>query len=199
MAKPDVPTETESNRVISNAREPRCELIDAATREVWQDFEPTPRDWYDALELEAPLAKAGYGAGAMDRAWFRRSPGASEDGPVRTREIAGRRFFHCATPVRIEAGPPRHILVDKHHSLAFDAGREIEILRDAEGRDYVLVVAAAEGTPPSELPDGWRVRTHRLAHEWIVELPAPTQTWWFAGMASFQGPVDVPTHLELAD
>ena len=175
-------------------RESRCEIVDSSTREVWQDFEPTPRQWYDDLEPAPPLVKVAYGSGNMDRAWFRRSPDGEVDGPVRTREIDGRRFFYCATPMgSMSDGVPRRLMVDKHHSLAYDAGRTVEILTTDTGSDYVKVVEAAAGSPPPILPEGWSVRSIELESEWTVHLPAPTETFWFEGSLSYQGPISPPS------
>ena len=178
-------------RAIENAREQRGEIVDLTTREVWQDRDPTPRDWWDALELEAPLVKVGRGAGSMDRMWFRRSPDADVDGPVREREIAGRPFFYCArAPADMGQGNPRRMLVDKHHTLVYAAGRDVQILTTAEGRDFVRVVDGVPGAPAPELPDGWSLRDIHLSDDWIVALPAPAETWWFEGLISYQGPID---------
>ena len=111
-----MPTRTGSVRdvnAVPNPRESRGEIVDLSTREVWQDFCPTPRSWWDGLALEPPLMKAGYGSGNMDRMWFRRSPGADEDGPVRKRDIAGREFFFCARPLGVmPQESPRRLMVD---------------------------------------------------------------------------------------
>ena len=102
--------EPNPDNIIATPRRPRGEIIDLATREVWQALEPTPLDWWKALDLDAPLVKAGLGRGNMDQTWFRRSPDAAEDGPLRTREIAGRTFFYCArAPVNIPTGIPRRM------------------------------------------------------------------------------------------
>jgi hypothetical protein len=172
-------------------REPRCELLDTETHEIWMAREPVARAWYDALAPEPPLVKSGYGAGAMDRAWFRRSPGAGEDGPLATREIGGRTFQLVARPEL--GGPrsdvPRRLVVHKFHGIAFDAGRRVALLRSPEGKDYVQLVA---GRGESEPPPGWELREIALDAEWVVELPAPTETFWLANGASFQGPVEAP-------
>ena len=142
------------------------------------------------MTLEAPLVKAGYGSGNMDRMWFRRSPGASLDGPLRKRTIADREFFHCANaPSEMGQGNPRFMRVEKHHTVVYDAGREVQILTTDEGMDLVLVVDGVTGAPTPKLPDGWSLRKILLDAEWIVDLPAPADTWWFEGMVSYQGPV----------
>jgi hypothetical protein len=87
---------------------------------------------------------------------------------------------------------PRRMMVDKHHSLAYASGREVEILTNDEGTDFVRVVDGSRSAPEPELPDGWRLRTIELKDEWIVHLPASAGTWWFTGMISYQGPVDAP-------
>jgi len=183
----------QAQNCVHQPREPRCEILDTASRDVWQAFTPVPREWYDAVELEPGLVRVGYGSGFFDRAWFRRSPDADHDGPVRTRLIDGREFFFCARPPLAGAtGDPPRMMVDKHHSVAFDAGRALPMLRDPDGRAFLPMVEAPAGTPPPKLPDGWRFFDLRLTQEWVVDLPSPTETYWFKGMLSFQGPVEVP-------
>jgi len=176
---------------VPNPREDRCEIVDLSTREVWQDQNPTPRDWWDGLSLEAPLMKAGYGSGNMDRMWFRRSPDADVDGPVRMREIAGRQFFYCAkVPDDMGEGNPRRILVDKHQTLVYEAGRKVQILEAAECGSFVLVLPGIPGAPTPRLPEDWKLRDIQVQADWIVDLPAPTETYWFKGMISYQGPIE---------
>jgi len=172
-------------------REPRCEIVEVATREVWQGYDPCTRAWYEALDPGEGFVKVGFGAGIMDRSWFRRSPDANVDGPVRTREFDTRPFFLCArAPADVDPGPPRRMMVDKHHTILFESGRDISLLRTAEGGLYVQVVGGAGESSPPELPEGWGFETVSLDADWIVELPHPCETFWFAGMVSFQGPID---------
>ena len=63
------------------AKLPHAELIDTATREVWQTLAPIPREQYDALDTPEGWHRVGLGSGAMDEHWFRRSPGDEKDGP----------------------------------------------------------------------------------------------------------------------
>jgi len=181
---------TEHVNTVPHPREGRGEIIDLTTRAVWQDLEPTPRDWWRDLSLDAPLMKAGYGSGNMDRMWFRRSPDAGVDGPVRTREIAGRQFFYCArAPGDMGQGNPRRLMVDKHHTLVYEAGRKVQILTTTEDKRFVLVVDGIPDAPTPQLPSGWDLRDIQLDADWVVELPAPTETYWFEGMISYQGPI----------
>jgi len=176
---------------VPDPRRDRGEIIDLQAREVWQDLNPTPRSWWDDLDLEAPLLKLGYGSGNMDRMWFRRSPDAGVDGPVRTREIGGRRFFYCAkAPNSMGQGDPRRLMVDKHQTLVYEAGREVRILTTAQGDHFVLVIEGIPSAPTPRLPEGWSLRDIQIGEDWIVDLPAPTETWWFEGMVSYQGPIE---------
>ena len=178
-------------------REPHAELLDTTTHEVWLAPEPMSRAEYDALTVEPPLVKSGHGAGAMDRAWFERSPGASADGPLREREVGGRRFQLVARPELggLRGDFPRRLVVHKHHAIAFDAGRRVPLLRTPEGLDYVqLVTPRRDGPAP---PAGFSQREIELAEEWVIELPAPTETWWLADGSSYQGPVDAGTAASL--
>ena len=186
----DVPGPVIRNEVL-RIQEPRHEVIEVATGNVWQAFEPTPADWLEGVELEPGFVSVGHGAGIMDRSWFRRSPGAEADGPAEERDIAGRRFFLCArAPASFDPGPPRFGSIDKYHSVLFEAGRSVDVLNSPEGRLYVQIVGGPDSPAPT-LPDGWVCETVGLDVDWIVDLPNPCETFWFRGLVSFQGPVEL--------
>lgn len=196
----------EANRPV-DCRQTHCELIDLSEGSVWQSTLPMDHATYKAMELPPGYARVGIGAGVMDAHYFRRSPGADTDGPVRERAIAGHAFFHCANPPK--DGPespvgddPKLLRVDKHHTLIFEAGREVDVIRCDAGRDYVQVITASprgdgimqktpkDGTTPAALPKGWTRRTERIEARTSIHLPHPTKAWFFASGESFQGPVD---------
>jgi hypothetical protein len=205
MADPKLP----AHNVLVDCRELHAELLDLQTGTVWQSHRPISREAYRALELPAKLIRVGIGAGVMNEHYFRRSPGAAADGPVGEREVAGHLFIHCANPPK--GGPetpvgddPKLLRVDKHHSLIFEKGREVPVIRHADGRDFIQVIAAspggegilqtaeaAVGGSEIPLPAGWSLRTETLVSRTTVHLPHPTQAWFFANGASFQGPVDI--------
>lgn len=192
--------------LLVDCQAPHAELLDLTTGTVWQSWQSIGYDEWDALELPPKLLKVGIGAGVMDAHYFRRSPGAELDGPVAEREVGGHVFFHCANPPK--EGPeapfgdePMLMRVDKHHSLIFEAGRDVDVIRLPDGRDYVQVIAASPGgggimqseAAPAELPlpEGWLLRTENITSHTTIHLPHPTEAWFFANGASFQGPVDV--------
>jgi hypothetical protein len=205
VTEPDIP----AHNLMVDCHELHAELLDLETRTVWQSHRPITGEAYDALALPSSLLKIGIGAGVMDTHYFRRSPGADVDGPLAERDIEGHLFVHCANPPK--GGPetpvgddPRLLRVDKHHSLIFEAGTEVDVIRLPDGRDFVQVIAAApqggsllqpKGAPPSRLerplPEGWVLRTEKLTVRTTIHLPNPTQAWFFANGASFQGPVDL--------
>lgn len=184
----------ESNTLVG-ARELHVELIDVATREVWQSFAPLTKQWFFDLELEPGLAKIGIGRGAMDEHGFRRSPGADADGPLRSREFGGELFIHCARPAEgpflpAGEGGPRQLLVDKHHTLVYHAGRSLDWLRLPDGTRYVHVVQAEADAPPLVLPDGWTLSSETLEQPLRIELPHPTTVFFFDNGDSYQGPIE---------
>jgi hypothetical protein len=205
MSEPEIP----SHNLIIDCHDLHAELLDVETGTVWQSHRPISREAYDALELPPNVIKVGIGAGVMDAHYFRRSPGAVADGPVAGRDIEGQLFIHCANPPR--GGPetpvgddPKLLRVDKYHSLIFEAGAEVDVIRLPDGRDFVQVIAAtphgggllqAEAAPPSGLefglPEGWVLRSEKFAARTTIHLPHPTQAWFFKNGASFQGPVDL--------
>ena len=136
-----------AHNLMVECQEPHAELLDLETATVWQSHRPISREAYAGLVLPPTLQKVGIGTGVMDGHYFRRSPGAHEDGPVAEREIEGHLFIHCANPP--EGGPespvaggPRLLRVDRYHSLIFEAGREVDVIRLPDGRDFVQVIAA---------------------------------------------------------
>jgi hypothetical protein len=187
--------------------QPHAELLDLETGRVWQSQQPISKDAYEKLALPDTLRRVGLGRGVMDAHYFRRSPGAAADGPVTERDVDGHLFVHCANPPA--SGPefpvgedPRLLRVDKHHSLVFEAGREVDVIRLPDGRDFVQVVGASPrggGLMQPEqirepvafaLPEGWELRTEKLSARTTVHLPHPTHAWFFKNGTSFQGPVD---------
>ena len=159
------------------------EVMDLPTRRVWQSRRSLAREAYDAMELEPPLVKVGIGRGAMDEHWFRRSPGAPQDGQLACREIDGREFVLCAMPVgeasEAPAGPEhsRRLLVNKHHSLLFRAGRRVDYLRLPGGLELIHVIAAAPGARPSWRCPGAGVASasRSMRTSWCI-CPAPRRS-----------------------
>ena len=183
------------------------EIIDLDTGTVWQSHLPMSRDIYDNLELPPALRKVGIGRGVMDQHYFRRSPQASVDGPVTEKVIAGHAFFHCANPPADGAempipGGPALLRVDKHHSLVFHAGSELQLVTTEPGKTFIQVIAATpsgggimqKGSTDHvvSLPDGWQASSQTVSATTVIHLPHPTQAWFFADGASFQGPTDIP-------
>jgi hypothetical protein len=202
MADSKIPVQN----VIVDCGQLHAEVFDLATGMVWQTLQSITREEYEAIDPPAKVIKVGIGTGAMDEHYFRRSPGAEQDGPVAEREISGHQFIHCANPPK--GGPtspygdgPKLMRVDKHHSLIFNAGREVRVLRREDGRDFVQVIEASPGgggvlqsgegeDDAPKFPEGWTVRTERLDSQTTIHLPHPTEAWFFSDGESFQGPVE---------
>jgi len=197
----------EGNFLI-DCRLPHAEVLEISTRSVWQSVEPITREGFAALSRPNGYIRVGIGSGTMDARYFRQSPGAAQPGPVNERVIGNLRFIHCANPpadgadTPIADGPQR-LVVDKHHTLIFEPGRELPIIHTSEGCDYVQVITATpEGGgllqnasgPASEtasetptelaLPTGWQLRSERVTAKTYVHLPNPTEAWFFADGSS---------------
>ena len=201
-------SEIPAHNIMVDCHEPHTELLDLTNGTVWQSQQPMTHQVYDALELPPKIVRVGIGTGVMDSHYFRRSPGAEADGPVAERTIDGHLFIHCANPPK--GGPetplgddPKLMRVDKHHSLIFNAGREVAVLRLPDGRDFVQVIAAtpegggllqpketSSGKLESHLPDGCVLRSEKVAAHTVIHLPHPTEAWFFKDGTSYQGPVD---------
>ena len=203
MKTPGLPAE---NHLI-DCQSLHGELLDLTTQFVWQTHEPISAEEYENLALPKTIVRVGLGRGVMDAHYFRRSPGAEVDGPVATREFDGHLFLHCANPPA--DGPqtpygvaPKLLTVNKHHSLIFEAGRMVEVLRNEKEQDFIQVISSSpmgggilqdksELAPAATplLPAGWRLRTEPIANRLTVDLPCPTEAWFFANGTSYQGPI----------
>jgi len=198
-------TETPAQNHLIDCQQPHAEVIEVATRNVWQSVEPLSHEQFAQLALPEGIVPVGMGSGVMDAHYFRQSPGAEAPGSVRERFIDGRRFIHCANPQA--AGPerpipdgPARLMVDKHHTITFEAGSELTIIRTETGKDFIQVISASpEGggllqenaveTDEISLPSDWQLRTETVAERTVIDLPNPTEAWFFANGSSFQGPV----------
>lgn len=179
----------------AHPREPHVEIMDASTSDVWLAPHPISPEEFEALEIPDPFVKMGCGVAVMDRAWFTRGPHARSDGPLESRMIGGHLFQLVARPDiegvrRVGEKGPRILMVQKFHSIGFDAGREVDVLTLPDSTRYVQTTASVSGAPRErELPDGWSKNTITIDADWTIELPAPTTTIWFADFESFQGPI----------
>lgn len=183
----------------------RAEIIDPTTGQVWQALEACDLETFGQLALPAPFQPIGVGTPAMDEHWFDRSPGATTDGPMECRSIAGRAWGHCASPASAPNKPfgedgPTEMRVDKHHALRFAAGRRVPVLKSPEGEAFVHVitgrgfsdVAVDERAQKASfvVPPGWTLGDVALEEDWILRLPNPTRVFFFPTRDSFQGPID---------
>jgi len=176
---------------------PHMEILHLASRSVWLAQEAITHERFDSIVLPDGFAKTGIGAAVADVAWFARSPGDANDGPLETIEIDGLRFARVAAPGAPEPGF-RGVLVlpvHKHHTVLYRAGRTIEIMDFGDGFAAVPLVSQARGprlgasTAARTLPEGWSVRAVPLARDLVVALPNPARVAFFSNGDSFQGPV----------
>jgi hypothetical protein len=91
-------------------------------------------------------------------------------------------------------------MVDKHHTIIFEAGSDLTIIRTEAGVELIQVISASpEGGGLLQesavemdgfaLPSGWQLRTEPVTKRTVIDLPNPTEAWFFANGSSFQGPV----------
>ena len=181
------------NEIVEARTGLHMEILEPSTRKVWQTLQPVTRANYEALDPGPDFIKVGIASGAMDASYFRRSPGADEDGPMQTLELGGHTWSYCARPSgdppTLPGGEkgPRQLSVDKHHTLVFWAGRPLPLIRRPDGTEYVHTI---QGREALLLPDGWTYRELELRERLTVHLPAPTTVFFFPNRDSFQGPVN---------
>lgn len=200
-------TEVPAKNHLTNCQQPHAEVIEVATRRVWQSVKPISHEEFSQLALPEGIVAAGINSGVMDAHYFRASPGAEVPSPVRDRFIDGRRFIHCANapaagPERPIPDGPQRIVVDKHHTIIFEAGSELTIIRtEADAQLIQVINASPEGrgllqknvaeVSDFNLPSGWHLRSVPVSKRTVIDLPNPTEAWFFADGSSFQGPVSL--------
>ena len=176
------------------------EVMEKATRRVWMSAAPVSLLDFERLALDESLVKVGVAMAPMDRAAFQSSPGAPDE-PVLERIINGRLYVNVATPApphewlaSAEEGGPVQITVTKAHIIGFEAGRSVVVMSLCQKAILSRWSVEPEGDDALVLPAGGVVRQVSLQQPWLIELPSPTQTFFWFGdsMRSFQGPVTVP-------
>src|SRR5690349_17485377 len=95
-----------ADNITLHPRQLHTEVMNLASGDVWLLQSPTTAEAVSAMKVSPPLIKSGTGTGAMDFAWFLRSPGAEDDGPLEICDIGGHRFARVAR-VRKFGGFPR--------------------------------------------------------------------------------------------
>jgi len=177
------------------------EIIDTSTSQVWQTMDDITTADAEALSVEPPYREVGIGNGKArlsgHTSFFTRSPDADRNGPMETLEVAGHRWSNCARPIGAPAHPagrdgPVQMSVQKHHTIVYEAGRELQYLRTPDDENFVQVIEGGPDKAPLVVPEGWKLSVHRVRKELIVALPCPTSVFFFRNFDSFQGPVPEP-------
>lgn len=180
--------------VTHEPRRPHMEVMNPATGDVWLLQEPLNAEDYAAVQLEPPFVKSGFTSGAMDAAWFSRSPGAAAEGPLETRVLGGRTFARVAKVRRFTGLAPGNgptlVRVEKHHVLTFAAGRAVAVVRLPAGHCYVEQTEAIPGRG-FVAPAGWRLAALTLTAPWTVRFDGVADVWFFTSLRSFIGPLAV--------
>jgi len=183
--------EVAPQNVTREPRRPHMEVMNLQTGDVWLCQAPITFEEFKAFEVAAPLMKSGCTTAAFDAAYFLRAPEAGADGALETTVFGGREFSRVARPVRFSAlrpDAPTLVQVQKHHVMTFEAGREVTLARLPDGRHYVQQTEPRPGKTFS-VPADWTLIKRTLQRPWTVYVPPPVDVWFFASLASFQGPL----------
>ena len=173
----------------------RFELMEVATGRVFLSQEPATAAEVASFETPEGFRHALVGEAVADMAFFARSPGADDDGPVETIELGGRRFAFVAQPVEIAtlASGAIEMTIDKHHVTLYRAGRTLDLLDFGDGT--VATPAWGSTDPPVELTDqmldeAWTLRRIRLGDDLLTTIPNPARVIVLDHAFGFHGPVD---------
>ena len=173
----------------------RFELIEAATSRVLICQAEVTAAEIASFEAPEGFGHALAGEAVADMAFFARSPGAEQDGPVETVELGGRRFSYIARPARFEtlAQGATEMTIDKHHAMLYRAGRTLDVLDFGDGT--VATPAWGSTDPAAALTDAmldrsWRLRRVRLTDDLLTTIPNPARVIVLDRAFGFHGPVD---------
>ena len=173
------------------------EALDPVSRETWMSVSSVSQGDFDNWKPDPPYQKTFIGGPAMDAAGFRHAP---EDvaQPVQVKMIAGHLCLKVAIPEKIR--PPEapeqaiQIRVKKAHTLGFKASRSVKLMTRGD-QHFVEVIGHPDSDSLICFPPDAVCREVTLDQPWLVELPSPTQAYfWFhkTGIRGFQGPVSLP-------
>jgi len=173
----------------------RFELVEAATGRVLLSQESATAAEIASFEAPEGFGHALAGEAVADMAFFARSPGAEQDGPVDAVELGGRRFSYVARPIRLDTLPSgaTEMTIDKHHAMLYRAGRTLEVLDLGDG----TVASPAWGSTDraaavtdAMLDRSWRLRRIRLTDDLLATIPNPARVIVLDRALGFHGPVD---------
>ncbi len=190
---PVIPSHIPPENITLEPTRPHMEVIDTRTGDVWLHQSPTTLAAFKALQPEPPFIKSGLGTAAMDLAYFLRSPGATADGPLETRMIAGLQWSRVARPVEfrgLAAGDAAtRVVVDKHHVIGWNTDSVLHIARLPDGHFYLQQTAAIEGRA-TVIPSDWEMFALTLDRPWSVAIGnPPAAAYFFRSACSFIGPL----------
>ncbi|MEO1730089.1 MAG: hypothetical protein AAFR64_05070 [Pseudomonadota bacterium] len=172
------------------------ELVDVVSGEVWLTKDWTVQDFekFDLPISQALWLKNDPRTGAAQSGKFLRSPGC-EPGQFTYMQAHGREFLHVVDldglPRELDdKGLIRAVQLNKHHSLNFDEGAQIEVLSDPSGQRFVLIARTLlEVEDDPSLPEGWSLESFVLAAPFKVQLDGKVSVLRMDNEDSFQGPL----------
>lgn len=169
----------------------RMEVIDSSGH-VWLGNAPVTKAQARDLTLPAGTTPALLGSAIADVAYFNRSPGATVDGPLQSREIDGLRFSFVARPAgqrRVEGATVMSI--DKHHTMLYAAGRTIEVLDFGDGTFAPPAWLGPDRERSEPAAPGWVRREVELTNDLIAVIPSPADVVIFDDGSGFHGPLPI--------
>jgi hypothetical protein len=160
----------------------------------WRTFDITEEE-YNALALPSGWNNGQIRELNFDKEEFRRSPGATADGPLTEQELFGFTWEHVATiterGINLDgAGLLLANKVDKYHELTYNANRTVKLLISPEGERYVLATRDLNRIQEEPtIPSTWETKDTLIQNDWVVRLPNPTYNIRTDNQDSFQGPI----------
>lgn len=161
----------------------------------WMSRDITQEE-FDAIELPPNWFKNQPRAGDANSGEFAGSPGAAS-GSFIEQEHFGHQWTHVATVIdsnlTLDAeGLLRANIIEKSHTLVYNAGRTVPVIVSPENEIYIRVSRDAgrcDSVPT--MPDEWRLMDITLTEDAVIELPNPTTNIRADNEDSFQGPAPV--------
>ncbi len=160
----------------------------------WRTFDITEEE-FNTLELPDGWSNSQIRELNFDKGVFKRSPGATMDGPLFEQELFGYLWEHVATITERginldDQGLLTANIVDKYHELTYSGNRPVRLIISPEGERYVLATRDLNRIQEeATIPSTWQVKDTLIQEDWVIQLPNPTYNIRADNQDSFQGPI----------
>lgn len=192
-----IPTDTITNPPDTAAPKVGFEILrfEGLNMSVWVNKDMTIEE-FNALDVSLGWIKNEPRETDPDSGYFSRSPFEPADDMYVEEEHFGYDWLYNAHVVDLSADVPDDdglftaTMVEKHHTVIFNAGKTISVLTSPMGEQYIRISRDAERTQEiPTIPSAWQLSEYVTQTTRTFVLPNPTLNIRADNEDSWQGPV----------